>query len=607
MRAHSNALAPDFVSSSVNHLPSQRDFIVDLLALAVIGCVYYSLYYDYYFNWADEGSVALIAEKLANGETPYVDVEPGYGILWFYPISILFKLFGVSFLVVRVWFIVLGFTAALLSYALLWRLTRHRVITFLTALLVLLLPGSGYKTYIPLLVIAGAYVLFLYDAKTLKSTIAPWLALTAAGAYFAIAFLIRGDIATAYVALFLLYHGLITLQASIRERDPKRFLLFPARFAGVLLIAAIVTTPLAIHAREHGYVDGFLGQYTQFAKELISKLHARYVLPSTAVAMPSDEVAGTLLPRPNLRSLFWPGHTQWVFLTYAPLLVPLVVCFYLCLNFLKRRSSAVDFSEFLSESTYVIVLSIGAFAAFPQFFVFRPDIFHLSEFIPGFIVLCGYVFFLMRTQVGATMTLSLDWRKGYYQLVLMRAQVNAKSTSAVILRGGYCIFVMLCLVYLVAYVRVYPEGVERREGRTNRLQISDRLDIHLNRIEHKILSGLSTIILQESGPDDYLLCFPYCPGINFITGRPTFQRHLYVDDSVLVSRPGWLSEMREEIVTKRPKIIVIWNWDINRTNISRFSVWAAPLYNFIGDRYELRAKLAGNEKDQSWFEVYVLK
>jgi hypothetical protein len=65
--------------------------------------------------------------------------------------------------------------------------------------------------------------------------------------------------------------------------------------------------------------------------------------------------------------------------------------------------------------------------------------------------------------------------------------------------------------------------------------------------------------------------------------------------------------MKEEIAVKKPKIIVISNWDINRTRISRFSVWAAPLYRFIGDTYELRARIAQDDKDQSWYEVYVLK
>ncbi len=196
MRISTDGLLSESAKRFRRDHPSRRSFFFALAALTVIGCLYYGSYYNYYFNWADEGSVALIAEKLSEGERPYVDIEIGYGVLWFYPIAFLFKAFGVNFLVARIWFICLGFAAALFSYALLWRLTQHRVVAFLVALLVLLFPGSGYRTYIPLLVITGAYVLFLYDAKTLKPTTAPWLAVAGNGAYLSVAFLIRGDIAT---------------------------------------------------------------------------------------------------------------------------------------------------------------------------------------------------------------------------------------------------------------------------------------------------------------------------------------------------------------------------------------------------------------------------
>jgi hypothetical protein len=281
---------------------------------------------------------------------------------------------------------------------LLWRLTQNRIVAFSVALLVLLFPGSGYKTYIPLLAIAGAYVLFLYDARTLKPTIAPLLALAGNGVYLGIAFLIRGDIATAYSALFLLYHGLTGLQAAIRERNPQRLLLFPTRLAGVVMVAAIVTLPFAIHATANGYLEGFLQQYSTYIEQLIAKSQTRYVTTSGAAALPGAAPVETLLERESLGSLFW---SPMSFLTYIPVFVLLWVWFYLCLDLLKRRFSPQGVADFLSENTYLIVLSIGAFSTFPQFFVFRPDIAHLSEFMPGFIVLCGYFLFILRAQPAA--------------------------------------------------------------------------------------------------------------------------------------------------------------------------------------------------------------
>ncbi len=286
MRISTDTFVPDFAKNFSIGDPLRRSSLFGVAALTVIGCLYYGSYYNYFFNWADEGSVALIAERLANGETPFVDVDTGYGILWYYPISLLFKVFGVNFLVARIWFIWLGFAAVLFSYALLWRLTQSRIVAFSVALLVMLFPGSGYKTYIPLLAIAGAYVLFLYDARTLKPTIAPWLALAGNGVYLSIAFLIRGDIATVYSALFLLYHGLTGLQAAIRERNPRRLLLFPTRLAGVAMVAAIVTLPFAIHAKANGYLDGFLHRhYSSSIEQLIAKSQTRYLTTSDAAAV----------------------------------------------------------------------------------------------------------------------------------------------------------------------------------------------------------------------------------------------------------------------------------------------------------------------------------
>jgi len=132
----------DAVRPSDQNYPGPAS-VMAVVALTLIGLFYYSSYYNYYFNWADEGSVALITERLAQGERPYVEVDPSYGILWYYPIVVLHKIFGVNFLTVRVWFIFIGFAAALVSYALLLRLTRKPAIAFLIALLVLVFPGSG--------------------------------------------------------------------------------------------------------------------------------------------------------------------------------------------------------------------------------------------------------------------------------------------------------------------------------------------------------------------------------------------------------------------------------------------------------------------------------
>jgi hypothetical protein len=177
--------------------------LVVFAVLATIAYFYYGAFYNYGFNIPDEGSVALISEKLYKGERPFVDVSIGYGLLWYYPIACLFKLFGIKLYLMRIYFFVLAFASSLFTYALLLQLTKKRVVALSVALLVLTFPGVMFMTYIPLLVISGAYVLFLFNVKTLKSTINPWLALFLNGIYLSFAFLIRGDIETVYTLLLL--------------------------------------------------------------------------------------------------------------------------------------------------------------------------------------------------------------------------------------------------------------------------------------------------------------------------------------------------------------------------------------------------------------------
>ena len=74
----------------------RRTELAALAFLVIAGLLYYGQYYRHGFKVGDEGSVVLLTELLLNGKRPYVDVELGYGPLWFYPLVLLFKLTGVS-------------------------------------------------------------------------------------------------------------------------------------------------------------------------------------------------------------------------------------------------------------------------------------------------------------------------------------------------------------------------------------------------------------------------------------------------------------------------------------------------------------------------------
>ncbi|EDY17165.1 hypothetical protein CfE428DRAFT_5347 [Chthoniobacter flavus Ellin428] len=124
---------------------------VPVLVILVAAIAYYGSYWHFWFNPHDEGGTAcLIAQRLMHGERPWVDVEPGYNIGWFYPIVGLFHFTGVNFLAVRAWFFLLATITALLGCGIVSRVTGSRWWGMVTGLLLVVFPGSQFKDYIPL-------------------------------------------------------------------------------------------------------------------------------------------------------------------------------------------------------------------------------------------------------------------------------------------------------------------------------------------------------------------------------------------------------------------------------------------------------------------------
>jgi len=93
--------------TGATHLPKGAESR-DAAAMAfilVVGLVYFSQYYDHGFNYGDEGSVLLNTARLLEEERPFVDLAIGYGLPWYYPLVLLFKLTGVHFIAARIYFL----------------------------------------------------------------------------------------------------------------------------------------------------------------------------------------------------------------------------------------------------------------------------------------------------------------------------------------------------------------------------------------------------------------------------------------------------------------------------------------------------------------------
>ena len=97
-----------------------------LVCLVIAGLAYFGQYYDCGFNVGDEGSIVLISARLLDGERPFVDVVLGYGLLWCYPLVLLFEITGVSFIAARIYFLALALMTSLLAFLTVRRHTGRR-------------------------------------------------------------------------------------------------------------------------------------------------------------------------------------------------------------------------------------------------------------------------------------------------------------------------------------------------------------------------------------------------------------------------------------------------------------------------------------------------
>jgi hypothetical protein len=90
-------------------------------------------------------------------------------------------------------------------------------------------------------------------------------------------------------------------------------------------------------------------------------------------------------------------------------------------------------------------------------------------------------------------------------------------------------------------------------------------------------------IITHSDRNDYVVCFPYAPTVNFMTNRRSYLYNLYVDNA---TRPDdFDAKAIAEIEKYRPAAILMNDDPMNVVVGSRFSVWAAPTFAYIQEHY----------------------
>lgn len=569
MTAHGEATPTSF--SKAKALLASRAFW--FLLLLVLAVAHFASYWRHGLNFRDEGgTVALVAQRLLAGERPFVDVSlGGYNVLWFWPVVLLFKLTGVSFIALRAYCFALSTIAALLVFWIVERAGRKPWLAFLVALLAVLVPGMTFKNYMPFLAVANAAALLGY-------TLAPpdsrerWLRLRLGALLLGATWLIRVDLGIFATALWFGAVILSSLHAGVRSR-------MRSVFGGLALLVAVIVAwqiPFLAHARSRGYASPFLAQYTLWPRMMMVEwelhFHSRPAAPAKPLATPAPAAkelteSVTAAPakapaagRETLRRKGWrdilsaekPEQRQLAALLYLPLLtlVPLVICAIVSwLRAVSRRD------ENAASRALAALLVLGAaLAVFPQYFFFRPDSPHLSEFSPCF----------WAAVAAAPLLLGF------------RGWVGRVFAVVIVLHAGLFLW------------RMWPDRwagtIWARDNRQTPFDAENGVRVFVTKREQQSLVEMLKVIRAHSKPGEYLVAYPYHPAINVLANRPTYERDVYVDNATRTSR--WEDEAIARIEKFRPAVIVLSEWDVNGTEASRFSAWAPRAKAWIEQNYE---------------------
>src|SRR5215213_15388 len=152
-------------------------------------------------------------------------------------------------------------------------------------------------------------------------------------------------------------------------------------------------------------------------------------------------------------------------------------------------------------------------------------------------------------------------------------------------RNWRTIFTALLVAHVALYVvRVLPDRwagtYAIRHKRTKLFTAENGVNVYVTARE---LAGLSTIqkLVREFAPQptDYVVAYPYSPGINLLANRPTYERNVYVDNATGSIR--WQDEAIARFEKFRPAVIVLSDWAINDTEASRLSVWGVKMKTWI--------------------------
>ena len=502
--------------------------------VAVVSALYYASYINTGFNFSDAGNYAQISYELFLGRDVQ-DLAINYGVLWFKAGEVLFRAFGVDFTLISLFFyFCIVITNVLIFYAV-HIVTRNLPLALAAALVAALVPAFPPTAFYAFCVAINVAAQVRLATGALRFRDA---ALT--GIVLAVTFQIRPDFGYVFTAPLLALIALAAFTKYGRTRD----------LAAGAVSGFFATLLLGVGA---AFIGGYESVLFQQLLSYPGVLAAYLVDGIRSLFFGASLVQGPavgLLTRPGFAHLL-SGDASLAALTVLIYLPVVVLAGFAVWNvYVFLRSPRDD--RFAVGAQALVILS-GAAAALPHYFFYRPDLSHIANFMPGYIVLVV----VFATQL--------------FRHFKSQPEIWGKA-----LMTGAVVFLVLNLSTYLAMGLANPGTGSRAiaKDRTETFSASNGVDVTVTPAELSELTFLRDVVMEHSQAGDEIVCVPYCPGIAFMTERRMLLRNFYVDDTVLATQPYWIDNAIRLTRRARPPVIVVIDWAVNGTQRSRFPIWA---------------------------------
>lgn len=567
--------------------------ILGPFALVVFAFVYFQQYYMSGLNLGGEGGTnAVIAMRLLEGQRPIADTFLGYNVMWFYPIVWLFQIFGPDFNAMRVFFYCISTVTGLLAFFTVRRVTSANWLALATGVLVLLLPGMLFRNYMGFLPVLNVFVLlraFVFESESPGRRMGWYIA---AGGALGLTFLIRIDVGVFFTPIYVL--AALIWPFAVRRRFWRRLPEAVAALLTVILVAGVLHLPVWLDSRARGFEENFIGQYKgmwgliqhEAKTQILDKIRPSAVIDGGHDSFVNQTVddygnqwirvqndggagddsmdelgEGATLARPPIGAIFTSRSLYdagFVIALYLPVVIAPVI---FLVSGIGLLIGVFRVREDVKRDALAAGVTLGgALTLFPQYFFFRPDTPHLAEFMIPFLV----------AMVCASY-LGVRW---FWSRPLLRLGVVAFILACVVSEGAF---------FYHAFYRDSSGSIRVRHKKSQEFVAENGVRAFIRKRDLHWMEGLRDSVLNHSEPQEWVITYPYSPTINFMTNRRSYLRNLYIDD---VTAPRDFYEVSvHQIREFRPAVIVVDDRDINKTEHSRFSRWAAPTMEFIRSEY----------------------